>query len=99
MPTRTHTYMQAEAPTEGVVIGALWTDTDTGRVYVCSATAPMVWAEVGPPIGGICLWPDASPLPAGWRLCDGSNGSPNLSTFALVVTKVPLVRYSYIQRF
>ena len=33
----------------------------------------------GAPVGSVALWPRALALvPAGWRLCDGSNGTPDL---------------------
>lgn len=32
------------------------------------------------PLGGIIMWSGAiNSIPAGWRLCDGTNGTPNLS--------------------
>jgi hypothetical protein len=30
------------------------------------------------PIGTIIMWYSGNPVPAGWQVCDGSNGTPNL---------------------
>lgn len=36
--------------------------------------------DVGVALGMICLWTDPlAIIPAGWKLCDGANGTPNLS--------------------
>lgn len=31
------------------------------------------------PTGAITLWIGASPVPSGWKACDGSDGTPSLS--------------------
>ena len=31
------------------------------------------------PVGAIIMWYGALPAPTGWRLCDGTNGTPNLT--------------------
>ena len=37
-------------------------------------------ADTAFPSGGIIIWPDAqNNIPDGWRLCDGTDGAPDLS--------------------
>lgn len=57
----------------------LWT-FDTDADGVTAATDQRRYSEpAGPPVGVITMWSgEISDIPAGWVLCDGNNGTPNL---------------------
>ena len=41
--------------------------------------------DIGVPKGIICMWSGAAnAVPAGWALCDGTNGTPNLADKVIV---------------
>ena len=45
-----------------------------------SATITSIQGNLGIPSGGIIMWSGAiSAIPSGWFLCNGNNGTPNLS--------------------
>ena len=45
-----------------------------------SISAPKLYGEGAAPVGGIVMWSGTiADIPLGWALCDGSNGTPNLS--------------------
>ena len=55
-----------------------WTN-DGGRANPAAVSVKGPAGEAGVPIGGIILWSGAaSAIPAGWALCNGSNGTPDL---------------------
>ena len=56
------------------------TGAPTARLQVNGAVAATSFAGNGTiPVGGIIMWSGAiSAIPAGWALCDGNNGTPNL---------------------
>lgn len=40
----------------------------------------LAWANVGVPSGVICMWSGAvGDIPANWQICDGTNGTPDLT--------------------
>lgn len=57
--------------------GATGTNGIDGATGATGATGP---TGVGIPVGGIIMWSGLiSAIPAGWALCDGTSGTPNLS--------------------
>jgi microcystin-dependent protein len=63
--------------------GLLVFDTDRGSLYY---RAPGSWIELaGLPIGSIVMWQGSiGNIPTGWALCNGQNGTPNLSSRFIV---------------
>ena len=73
-------YVQISAPASSV--GSTYTlptaDGSAGQVLATNGSGVLAWAN-GIPTGAILLWSGASSLiPGGWRLCDGTNGTPDL---------------------
>jgi hypothetical protein len=68
---------------DGVKIGTLETDRlDVGGnlAVVGDVAAASVGGKGTVPKGAILMWSGApEAIPAGWTLCDGTNGTPNLS--------------------
>lgn len=69
----------------GIDVSGGYIYSDTPAVSEISNIVPTTqWVSdyisslTGIPIGGIIMWNGAS-APAGWALCDGTNGTPNLS--------------------
>ena len=65
-------------------IGQLFYRVDPGedKLYICTDLTP-TWYELtqsfSPGVNGmILLWTKSTPIPTGWAVCDGSNGTPNL---------------------
>lgn len=55
-----------------------WTN-DGGRANPAAVSVKGPAGEAGVPVGGIILWSGAAnAIPAGWALCNGSNGTPDL---------------------
>jgi hypothetical protein len=60
----------------GIKVGA---DTEMPRQKFSSVAYAFQAGDGGVPRGGIIMWSGAvDAVPAGWALCDGSNGTPNL---------------------
>jgi microcystin-dependent protein len=57
------------APAEGLLVY----DTDVNSLFHFNGT----WQQVGVPAGAIMMWSGTVP-PAGWALCNGSGGTPDL---------------------
>lgn len=57
------------APAEGLLVY----DTDVNALFHFNGT----WQQVGMPAGTIVMWSGLVP-PAGWALCDGTGGTPDL---------------------
>jgi hypothetical protein len=63
--------------------GAIWKDTDTLELLYDTGTT---WENLlssgwtlGMPVGVICIWTGTLlSIPTGWKLCDGTNGTPDL---------------------
>lgn len=55
--------------------------TFTGPISVAGTNSATAFAGYGiVPIGGIIMWSGSvASIPAGWKLCDGNNGTPNLT--------------------
>jgi hypothetical protein len=67
--------------TGAVSFGATGTNYgSSGQVLTSQGDAPPIWAAVsGIPVGGIIMWSGSvASIPAGWALCNGANGTPNL---------------------
>ena len=71
----------------GVVPGGIVYNTDAKPSHLGASAAgelqvgigQTTFAAVGVPIGGIIMWSGSiANIPNGWRLCDGTNGTPNL---------------------
>lgn len=63
--------------------GNIYTDTPENTdisniVPTTQWVSDYISSLTGIPIGGIIMWNGATP-PVGWALCDGNNGTPNLS--------------------
>lgn len=60
--------------------GMMYYDTNGNNVSVYNDVAG-VWNSLGFfPVGSIVMWSgDPNAIPAGWALCDGGSGTPNLS--------------------
>ncbi|WP_421873465.1 tail fiber protein [Marinoscillum sp.] len=59
------------ATTDGIIVY----DTDIKSLYYFDGSN---WHMVGSPSGTIVMW-SGSTVPEGWKLCDGTNSTPNLS--------------------
>jgi hypothetical protein len=62
-------------------VGQRFTDKTNVVDYVCTttgSTSTAVWQRITEPAGTLKLWWSTSAVPAGWALCNGSNGTPNL---------------------
>lgn len=76
---------EAERPTTEVIVGDECYCEDTKKSYTVTSVSPVVWAQTGGGSGGslpsglIVMWHGLlSAIPAGWLLCDGTNGTPDL---------------------
>jgi hypothetical protein len=57
-----------------------WANTTPNTASNTSTIATTAFVQNVVPTGGIVLWHGSSTaVPYGWRLCDGTNGTPNLS--------------------
>jgi hypothetical protein len=68
--------------TQGTTTTVPLTLTSTGSLVALAAVSAPSIQQAGNallPAGVICMWSGAiSAVPAGWHLCDGTNGTPNL---------------------
>jgi hypothetical protein len=73
--------------------GTIWYDTINKRLRVYDGTD---WNLVGVPAGALIQWNTlASSIPVGFQLCDGTNGTPDLSSQVLTGTGYSI---KYIQK-
>lgn len=73
------TNLKAQALIEGPIPAAIFpADATPLNVKVARAGTADSLTSWNLPIGSIILWYSANPIPAGWRICDGGGGTPNL---------------------
>jgi hypothetical protein len=88
--------VSATAPTTityTLITGDHWYNSVTKQLNVWNGTS---WEIVGPAIGTLQQWNTlASSIPAGFHLCDGSHGTPDLTAYTIAGTGYSI---SYIQK-
>ena len=77
------------------VAGIFYYSLQDNNIGNAPASSPAYWtaglkgAAASFPSGGIIMWSGSiASIPAGWYLCDGSNGTPNLSDRFIVAASV-----------
>lgn len=63
---------------------AAWTSNAAPLAVSGTVTAGKQKVPGSAPVGSIAIWLDAEHIPDGWRLCDGSHGTPDLRNRFLV---------------
>lgn len=78
--------MQIAAGTGSKTLGVTAPGSDGLALVADSSTATgIAWAGGTVPIGMIIIWSGAwGAIPAGWQICDGTNGTPNLQSRSVI---------------